>query len=69
MVVNHPDNICRIYSSTEENVELNIARRDDRIAVGMEDLDDGNTVLWITVKESDILAALALTKTTHVSQD
>jgi hypothetical protein len=49
---------------------MNIARDGQgNVIVGLEDLDGGNNELWITVSESELLAALAVTKVKTVSQD
>lgn len=71
LVINHPDNVARLYDGVRDNPnELNISRNTDgRVVVGIEDRDSGNTELWIVVDEAELLAALAVTKIAHVSQD
>jgi hypothetical protein len=71
LVVNHLNNVARLYDAVKDNPnELNIGRDNDgNVVVGMEDRDSGNVELWITVDEDQLLAALAVTKTRHVSQD
>lgn len=70
LVVNHINRVARIYDATKDNPnELNIAVRDGNVIVGMEDRDNGNIELWITVREDELLAALAVTKIATVSQD
>jgi hypothetical protein len=71
LVVNHENNVCRLYDGNEDNPnELNVGRLSDgRLTIGLEDRDSGNNELWITVSEEELLAALALTKVAHVGQD
>jgi hypothetical protein len=71
LVVNHPNNVARLYDVTKDNPnELNVGcDTAGNVVVGMEDRDNGNVELWITVDRDQLLAALAVTKVRHVSQD
>lgn len=71
LVVNHPNNLARLLDVTRDNPnELTIARDTaGNVVVGIEDRDDGNTELWITVDAEQLAAALAITTVPHVSQD
>ena len=70
MIVNHFNQVSRLYDAVRDNpVELTVGKAKNALVFVMVDRDEGNTELSITVEYDDILAAIALTRSTTVCED